>query len=202
MRMAHGLLLIEMLAHTPPLGVQLLVVVLLFLHIGWVWMLLLPVDTWVCGRQYCRYNILLPLVVVCSGLFSIPLQPLLSRLPLPHYFHPVQILTLSVLLASDVARHGIGTMLPCLSGTIRVALFCAGCQYCHWFFCHSKSISYQKHFSGTNAPPDACSSPAQWVTAFCIFCAIICSSGWMVMHRSVSSTKANPASCILFILST
>jgi len=100
----------------------------------------------------------------------------------------------SVCGASDIANWGIIARWPSLLGT------CSwwegsGTSYSHfpWVWFHLGRIMYQKHFSGTSAPPMAQSSAAQ----VCSDCCILLSTMllfWLpaVMHRSMLSTNPNP----------
>jgi len=70
--------------------------------------------------------------------------------------------TPSVHWASEVAGWGIMARLPASSGTCRQC-DASGSSYAHLDFVEFQvgHIIYQKHFSGTNAPPVAHSSTAQ-----------------------------------------
>jgi len=66
----------------------------------------------------------------------------------------------------------------------------------HLLLSHFSSSKYQKHFSGTNAPPVAQRSPTQRLRDCCIFCAIALTwLVWFLMQRSVLSTNPKAKCC-------
>jgi len=90
-------------------------------------------------------------------------------------------LMLSVWHASDSSRHCIVVCWCELSSMVMFPGDWLHFLYLHLLLTYSKSTKYQKHISGTSAPPVAHSKPSQWLTTLHLLNHLFCSV-WVMCY--------------------